>query len=202
MSDANAETLRSYESRIAQYIDGTPPDVPEAWLDDAVSGLDAGARIVEIGSAYGRDAAYIQARGFRIECTDAAAGFVRELVSRGFDARPFNLLADRLDPVYDLILANAVLLHFERAHMPELLRRLRGGLKPGGRLAFSLKDGEGEGWSEEKIGAPRYFCYWRHEQLPPLLKESGFPRWRVEPARITHARHPHWLFVTARAGFP
>jgi SAM-dependent methyltransferase len=197
MSEANAETLRSYESHIQRYIDGTPPDIPEAWLDTALDGLDTRARILEIGSAYGRDATYIQSRGFGVECTDAAPGFVRELLGRGFKARLFNLLTDRVEPVYDLILANAVFLHFERARLPDIFRKMRAGLKTGGRLAFSLKDGDGEGWSDEKIGAPRYFCYWRATQLPPLLQEAGYSSWRIEPARINHANHADWLFVLA-----
>jgi len=199
MSEANAETLRSYEARIQEYIAGTPPDIPRDWLDFALAGLDARARIVEIGSAYGRDAAYIKSKGFGVECTDAAAGFVRELLSRGFEARLFNLVADRFAPVYDLILANAVFLHFERAQLPKILRDMRAGLKPGGRLAFSLKDGSGEGVSDEKIGAPRYFCYWRAEQLPPLLQAAGFATWRIDSARINHAQHSRWLFIVATA---
>lgn len=197
MSQANAETLRSYEARIQRYIDGTPSDIPEGWLDSALAGLDKNARILEIGSAYGRDAAYIASKGFGVECTDAAPGFVRELLARGFEARLFNLLADRIEPVYDLILANAVFLHFERARLHEIFRKMRAGLNTGGRLAFSLKDGDGEDWSDEKIGAPRYFCYWRAEQLPPLLLEAGFSSWRIEPARINHATHAAWLFVVA-----
>ena len=97
MSHANSETLRSYEARVAEYVEGTPSEVAgpvKEWIDAVLSGLPAKARIVELGSAFGRDAAYIASKGFAVECTDAVAGFVVELQSRGFKARQFNLLRD------------------------------------------------------------------------------------------------------------
>ena len=92
---------------------------------------------------------------------------------RGFKARQFNVLTDDLDDHYDLILANAVLLHFTRSEFSDVVRKLHQSLKGGGRFAFSLKRGQGESWSLEKIGAPRFFCYWEREAVEPVLRDAG-----------------------------
>ncbi len=201
MSDSNSKTLRSYQERVQQYIDGTSQDVTGAakdWIDAVLSDLPAGARLVELGSAFGRDAAYIASRGFDIECTDAVPGFVLQLQSRDFKARCFNAITDELDGRYDLIFANAVMLHFDRGEFAFALGKLFRSLKSGGRFAFSLKRGRGESWSNEKIGAPRFFCYWQPDDLEPLLRDAGFARWSIGEAGTQRA-HAEWLFIIARA---
>lgn len=199
MSAANSETLRSYEARVAEYVEGTASEVAgegKVWIDAILAGLPVEALIVELGSAFGRDAAYIASKGFDVECTDAVEGFVAKLHSRGFRARHFNLLSDEFDRGYDLIFANAVLLHFNRSEFAFVLKKLIGSLNSGGRCAFSLKRGKGEAWSEAKIGAPRYFCYWERDELQPILRDAGFSHWIVEEAHTTRA-HAGWLFITA-----
>ncbi|MBB4197421.1 hypothetical protein CCR94_12480 [Rhodoblastus sphagnicola] len=201
MTGANEATLRAYDDHVRAYVEGTAHEVggaPRDWIDRALDGLPATARIIEIGSAFGRDAAYVASKNFAVECTDAASGFVAELRARGFDARQFNLLTDDFGATYDLILANAVLLHFNREDLPRVLAKARAALNPGGRLAFSLKGGEGEGWSSAKLGAPRYFCYWRAEPLAALLAGAGFARWSIVEAQTNRA-HADWIFTIATA---
>jgi len=201
MSNANSKTLRAYDDNVRAYVEGTPHQVsgaPRDWMDRALDGLPPTARIIEIGSAFGRDAAYLASKNFAVECTDATPGFVAELFARGFQARHFNVLTDAFDGAYDLILANAVLLHFDREQFARVLEKARAALAPGGRLAFSVKGGDGEGWSSAKLGAPRYFCYWRAEQLAPLLRQAGFAAWSIEEAHTNRA-HADWLFTIATA---
>jgi SAM-dependent methyltransferase len=201
MSGSNSETLRSYEGGIEKYIEGTSQNVAGAakdWIDAALSGLPAGAKVLELGSAFGRDAAYIASKGFAVECTDAVPGFVAELSARGFSARSFNALTDELDDRYDLIFANAMMLHFDRGEFAFVLKKIRLALKSGGVFAFSLKGGQGESWSSAKIGAPRFFCYWERENLEPRLRDAGFKAWTIEQA-TTQRDHADWLFIIARA---
>lgn len=206
MSSSNDETLRSYAEQVQEYIEGTSQTVSGAakdWIDSVLSCLPVGAKLIELGSAFGRDAAYIISKGFELECTDAVPGFVSQLQARGFNARQFNArqfnaMSDDLKDRYDLIFANAVMLHFDRGEFAFVLRKLLGSLKSGGRFAFSLKRGRGEGWSREKIGAPRFFCYWEREELASFLGDAGFAGWSIEEAHTKRA-HAEWLFVIAHA---
>lgn len=199
-TDTNRRTLASYESHVPEYISGTTQAVVGAskmWIDAALSGLSEDAAILELGSAFGRDAAYIASCGYSVECSDAAENFVSHLQAAGFTAWRFNAIRDELTTSYDLILANAVLLHFTRVEFGLVLKKLRLALKPGGRLAISLKRGDGEEWSEAKLGAPRYFCYWQPEQLGHALRAVGFAGWTVEEAVTDHTR-AEWLYVIAK----
>jgi SAM-dependent methyltransferase len=193
----NAETLRAYEQRVDAYIDGTAHEIApptRAWIDRALADLPADARILEIGAAFGRDAAYIASRGYSIECTDAADSFVAELRKRGFAARKLNFLTDAVADSYDLIIANAVFLHFNRQEFALALAKAKAALKPGGRLAISLKGGGGEEWSDAKIGAPRYFCYWRPPALKTEFRRAGFVETTIVEAQTDRA-HAQWLYV-------
>jgi SAM-dependent methyltransferase len=177
MNDSNQKTLQSYEAHVNEYIKGTPQGVDgvvKEWLDQATVGLTAESRILEIGSAFGRDAAYLQAKGLAVECTDATKAFVELLDQKGFAARELNVISDDLGGPYDLILANAVFLHFTREETAHVIGKAFAALKPGGRLAFTVKQGEGEEWTDKKLGAPRFFCYWSEAQLRPLLDEAGY----------------------------
>jgi len=201
MSETNSTTLLAYEQRAQAYIDGTSHELAPAtrdWIDAAIHGLPNDARILEIGSGFGRDAAYVIASGYRVECSDAAESFVRQLQSRGFAARKLNLLTHAIGGGYDLILGNAVLLHFTSAEFSFALEKLRTALADGGRLAISLKNGEGEEWSVSKIGAPRFFHYWRALSLRQALEAANFHDISIVEATTDRA-HADWLYAIARS---
>ena len=197
MSRDNERTLVSYGLGVDAYIRGTNPEVAgpvREWIDEALRGLPANARILEIGSAFGRDAAYMRSLGFAVECSDAVPEFVDMLQEKGFDARLLNILSDEIGDGYDLILANAVFHHFPRSELGGILVRMRHALAPDGRLAFTVKSGDGEEWSSEKIGSPRYFCYWRAAEVDSLLGDAGFTRTQIRESRTDRA-HADWIFA-------
>jgi SAM-dependent methyltransferase len=172
----NSRTLAAYEAHVPEYLDSTSPilgpHVTE-WLD-AVVAPHARARILEIGSGPGTVAEHLITDGHLVDLSDAAMAFVEHLRARGHDARLFNVLTDPVPGGYDVILAHAVLLHLTRPQFAVSLRRLQAALAPGGRLAFTVKQGDGEEWSTAKLGAPRYFCYWQSEPLRDFVSAAGF----------------------------
>jgi 2-polyprenyl-3-methyl-5-hydroxy-6-metoxy-1,4-benzoquinol methylase len=173
---ANARTLAAYEEHVTEYLTADLPDLgPDLtkWLDAVVSPC-AQARIFEIGSGPGTIADHLISRGHRVDLTDATQAFIENLRTRGHSARRFNVLTDSVPGGYDVILANAVFLHLTREQFADVLPRLLSKLSGGGRLAFTLKQGDGEEWSTAKLGAPRYFCYWQSEPLRAALIDTGF----------------------------
>lgn len=199
MSETNQRTIDSYNGHIQEYIDVTPQEVPDpvkSWIDASVSGLPLDARIIEIGSAFGRDAAYIESLGYSVERTDASEGFVVWLQQHGYSARKLNAISDELTGPYDLVFADAVLLHFTSQEMTDVLSKVYSALSDNGRLSFSLKQGEGESWSEDKLGAPRFFCYWTRDQLELLLQKTGFMRIQIEDDSLGQ-NGTKWLHVVA-----
>lgn len=159
MSEANNRTVESYSAHIQEYIDGTPHEVlgvVKDWLDGSLAGVPEDARILEFGSAFGRDAKYLAGLGYTVECTDATPAFVDLLQQKGFDAKVLNAITDELPQGLDFVLANAVLLHFNRDEAALVIKKVFDSLNTNGKFAFTLKQGEGEGWSEKKLGAPRF----------------------------------------------
>lgn len=184
MGTNNQRTIQAYEQHVPEYIQGTPQQVTawssiEVWLKEALDGLQKDARILEFGSATGRDAEYIQAMGYSVDCTDATQAFVDLLQQKGLAARRLNAITDDLDGPFDLVIANAVLLHFTREETGQVLRNVLQALGDNGRFAFTLKQGDGEEWSEAKLGAPRYFCYWQEADIRQQLEVTGYRNIRI-----------------------
>jgi SAM-dependent methyltransferase len=197
MSNANQKTIQVYDAHVDEYIASTPHQVVgvvKEWLDEALADLPKDATILEIGSAFGRDAAYMQNLGYTVQCSDASKSFVELLQQKGLNVMKLNVITDDLGGPYDLVLANAVLLHFTRADTRRVLQKVFRSLKDGGRFAFTLKQGEGYEWRGNK-GAPRYFCYWTEEQLKRLLKSIGLTDVTIKADQVT--AHSIWLQVIA-----
>ena len=177
MSETNNTTIQSYNAHVQEFIDGTPQVVTgyvKEWLDETLADVPTEARILEIGSAFGRDAEYLAGLGYTVECTDASLAFVDLLKQKGFDAKILNAITDELPQGLDVVLANAVLLHFTRDEASQVIKKVFDALNKNGKFAFILKQGEGESWSDAKLGAPRFFCFWTESQIRQILEGVGF----------------------------
>lgn len=196
---SNSRTLESYNNHVPEYVDGTAQEVSgtvKEWLDATFSDVPKDASILEFGSAFGRDAAYLQEQGYQVACTDATLAFVDLLRQKGFNANELNAITDELPQDIDVVLANAVLLHFTRDETEAVTAKVHDALKPGGKFAFTLKQGEGEEWSEGKLGAPRFFVYWTGEQIRDVLARAGFEDVDVSANRST--KNATWLHIIAK----
>jgi 2-polyprenyl-3-methyl-5-hydroxy-6-metoxy-1,4-benzoquinol methylase len=197
VSDDNAETLRTYEQAAALYRERTVTG--DAEPDDLVALVaehaDAGARVLEVGSGPGVDADRLEALGFTVRRTDATRAFVELQRADGHEADVLDVRTDDLGGPYDVVLAHAVLLHIDRTELPAVLARLRSAVRPGGLLALTLKEGDGEEWSSHKVELPRHFTYWRLEPLRDALLGAG---WEPVVLEVTTAPYSPWLRSVSR----
>jgi predicted TPR repeat methyltransferase len=198
-SSDNEVTLQSYEDNVQAYIDGTAQTIDgphRRWLDQVLTLITPGARILELGSAFGRDATYMQSRGFQVQTSDAVKGFVERLQAAGFPARQLNVLQDDFGGPYDLIFANAVFLHFTPAELEQILHKAHTALAPGGLLAFSVKQGDGSEWTSDKLGARRFFQYWSADPLTRLVQGQGYKIINVQTTSVRTG--VQWMRFIAR----
>ena len=194
-------TLESYQAQAADYAEATQqlPDVLGAAMDRFAGDLGEGARVLEVGSGAGRDAAELEQRGLRVRRTDITPEFVRMLRQQGHAADQLDPLHDDMsDPAgpYDGVWASASLLHVRREDLPAVLANLAGVTRPDGRFFLALKEGDGARFSRHgSISGPRHFTFWREEPLTAVLASAG---WRVESVehRDGH-RDERWLQVVA-----
>jgi predicted TPR repeat methyltransferase len=194
----NSVTLATYEAAAARYAEHVPavPSAPMSrFIEDVVELLPAAAAVLEVGSATGRDADLLEAKGLRVTRTDATEAFVTRLQARGLPARRLNVLTDDLGGPWDLLYASAVFLHFSAAELTGVLAKAAGAVVPGGVLAFTVKQGDGEGWTTAKLDRPRHFTYWRAPALRSLFESSA---WEVHSLALVPGTPEDWLYVICR----
>jgi SAM-dependent methyltransferase len=195
-TSTNDVTLAAYERRSDSYRAALrqPPPWHVAFLNGLADALPTNASVLELGSGTGDNARYLAAHGLSVQPSDAAASFVTQMRVDGLRPLTLNVLFDEVGGPWDAIVALAMLLHLTRDELSTVLEKLHAGIRPGGLLAFSVKEGDGAGWSEHKLGLPRYFTYWRAEPLRRLLNSSG---WEVTSLECHSGQRDDWLYVVA-----
>ena len=188
-------TLDTYQDCIDIYCADSPSAVAgpvAALLDAVVARIPRHGSVLEVGSGPGLEAQYLEERGLIVDRTDATPAFVDRMRQEGHSARLLDVREADLGGPYDAVVANAVLLHLERAHAERALASIRTDTRPGGVLALTLKEGDGEAWSEAKLGRPRWFVYWQEDPLRQVLQRVG---WRVLELTHVQGRTERWLYV-------
>jgi predicted TPR repeat methyltransferase len=191
-------TLASYEEGADAYLqasDSTSLAAYEEFLHRVVTLLPAQARMLELGSGPGHDALFFEANGVIVQRTDGALAFVQRLRARGHQADLLEVTTAEFGGPFDIVFANAVLLHLTVHQLDDVLTKAARAVGPKGLLAFTVKEGEGAAWTTAKIGKPRYFTYWSESALRTHLGGHGW-----EPLSITHerGRAEPWLFILCR----
>jgi len=177
MSTQNEQTLQVYESIAEQYCRSIPltvEGVNRLWIDKTLGALPNTASVLELGSCSGRDANYIESKGFVVQRTDAVEHFIEKLRQQGHTVRQLNVIRDAIPLKYDLVFANAVLLHLKAGEFKTVCKKIFKSLASGGQFAFSLQEGDGDSWVANRSKKPRYFCYWRPDDLESVLFSIGF----------------------------
>ena len=195
MRTATDLTLDAYQDCIDIYCADSPSAVADpvaALLDAVVARISRHGSVLEVGSGPGLEAQYLEERGVIVDRTDATPAFVDRMRQEGHSVRLLDVREADLGGPYDAVVANAVLLHLERAHAERALASIRTATRPGGVLALTLKEGDGEAWSEAKLGRPRWFVYWQEDPLRQVLQRVG---WRVLELTHVRGRTERWLYV-------
>lgn len=199
MEDPSNKTIETYRQNFDKYVERTPVVSSgefKEWQDSFLSRIPQGGAILEIGSASGRDARYFAEKGYKVVCTDIVPQALEKLSAEGFETAEFDFRdapkpewADKFDGFF----ANAVLLHAPPDVFENALRNVAVVLKENGVAAFSLKTGEGEEISMEKMDAPRYFRYHTEPEIREILGKLPF-----EIISISHADNEKWLHVVMK----
>lgn len=197
-------TVEAYDASAVGYRDASAiaPEAVRRRISVFAAAVGPDGRVLEVGSAGGRDAVLLEEAGLSVRCTDVTSAFVEMLRAGGHEADLVDPLHDDLaDPQreapYDGVWANACLLHVSRADLPAVLARLAAATRPGGVLGLSLKEGDGEGWSTHgRVEGRRFFTYWRAEPLRAALEEAG---WQVESLTSERGSQTEQLWLIGQA---
>lgn len=137
------KTGQFYATRAEEWAAHLPHNVSPA-LCGFLRHLPDGAHILDLGCGDGRDAQYMESRGFTVDATDGVASMV-ELTSKRISHPARLMLFEELnaEAAYDAIWAHASLHHATADALPDLLARVHRALKPGGWHFSNYKGGTG-----------------------------------------------------------
>ncbi|HMO02400.1 MAG TPA: class I SAM-dependent methyltransferase [Oligoflexia bacterium] len=193
------QTIESYQNNFDKYVARTPAEPSgdfKNWLDSFLSELPQKSRILEIGSATGRDARYFRAHGHETLCTDIMPQALQQLSEDGFETAVFDI-RDQPHPEwlgqFDGFFANGVLQHLPPKLLKNTLANSTKVLKEGGIIAFSLKNGIGEEVSMAKLKAPRYYYYYQETEIKELLKQLP-----IEIIDVNYGANQKWVRFICR----
>jgi 2-polyprenyl-3-methyl-5-hydroxy-6-metoxy-1,4-benzoquinol methylase len=196
---SSERTIQSYEKSVREYARKVSArQRPRAFanaLRRMVKHVPPGGLVLEVGSATGRDADFVESLGARVRRTDATQAFLDLQAERGKYGERLNLLSDTLGGPYDAILAIHVLIHVERARIDRVLRKISKALRPGGVFLVSLWEGTGA------TGGDYHTTYWSSAAFAARLTAAGLKvEW--ETRCVNSDGDPSLLFLARTPGRP
>ncbi len=166
-ADKNVEYYnKNADSFFVGSVAADMSDVQSRFL----SYVPTGGRILDAGCGSGRDSRAFLDAGYNVVSFDAS----EEMCRRASEYIGKSVLNMRFEDVayeaeFDGIWACASLLHVPVENLPEVLKKMRRALKPGGVLYASFKYGESTVFRGE-----RQFSDFTEVSIVPLFEQAGF----------------------------
>ncbi len=172
-TDPVQETIRCYDATAEEYA--------SHWLDPSAMARQreffsmnlVGPRVLDLGCGPGRDAKSFREMGLEVtgidlssELLDIAQGLVPRVRFVRMDMRRLGFAAGSFHGVW----ACASFLHIPHREALATMREIHRVLSPGGFLYLSVKEGEGQGFTEKGT----FYAYYHAEELRRLAREAGF----------------------------
>lgn len=162
---------------IETYIKHAPTEVSgisKQWIDALLALIPKNSKILDIGSGTGRDADYMEDRGFQTIRTDKELGFVEFQKTKDKKVLLQDVLRDDLGKPesYDAVFANAVLLHFTGEELETIFNKITNCLNKSGFFALSLKQGDNTTLPALTERA-QYFRYWEMVEIEKICEKHN-----------------------------
>lgn len=141
--------------------------------------LITGKKILDIGTAAGRDTEIFIQDGFQVTGIDLAQEFINRAKKNVPEAtfKVMDVLALKFKPeTFAGVWCNATLHHLKKKDLPKALAEINRVLKPNGIFFVCGKAGTGEKTVLEKEfnNQPRFFSYFSEPELKKYLQQTGF----------------------------
>ncbi len=178
---------RAYE----RYFHDTVHVDPSPYLDPVVPHLVPGGEVWDVGCGSGRDLKWLKERGFNAVGMERSRGLARlaeahsgcRVILGDFNTFTFSRVA------VDGIFLTGALVHVPWEALAPLLNHIGSGVKPGGILFVSLK--QGHGIREDKQG--RRFYLWQEAALKEIFHGMPFKLIYTSNNSSVLETGEHWL---------
>ncbi len=169
MPSFDPDTLTFYAAEAPDYAASGPGGIGR-HLEGFLERLAPGASILELGCGSGRDAAYMESRGFAVEPTDGVPEMAAQAEARlGRAVRVMRFEELSAIERYDGVVAAYSLLHVPRDGLTDVLAKIWRALKPGGWHIATYKTCSAEG--RDRLG--RYYNYPSDSELQAFYAAAG-----------------------------
>lgn len=190
-------TQMSYDMTVDQYAKNTDPLRPHRECERFLELLPKKARVIDIGCGPGRDAQFFAERGVEVHGIDLSAEMVelarKRVPQAHFDQTAIEELAFP-QASFDGAWASASLHHLPKKRLLEVLNSVRQLLKVGGLFYLTVKQGRGEGLSQDSRygGLQKFYAFFQEGEIIDLLKEAHFQvvECRVIEKGSSYETHP------------
>ncbi len=172
------KTIQTYNDFAKEYDTETADfweQFPKTFFDKFLE-LKREMKVLNVGSGPGRDGLILKDAGADVICLDASEVMIKFSTERGLNSviGDFNSLPFQ-NVEFDGVWAYTSLLHVPKAEVGISLCEINRVLKPKGVLALGLIEGDAESYRESSdIKKPRWFSYYKKEEVEKLLGGSGF----------------------------
>ena len=191
-----ATIAKHYALRDAQVI----PDSAalNASMQHFTTLLQPGCSILDIGCGTGRDSRALSEEGFKLTGIDLSPEMLAEARRHAADLTYLQLdieQLERLGQTFDAAWANASLLHLPKRSLPAVLRQIADKLTDNGPLFVRVKQGTGEGVTDEMrfgMTIQRYFSYYACDELSSEITRAGF-----ETIAVSVTENGKWIDLLA-----
>ena len=195
MSVQNNKTVDAYQKTAKNYLNNTKIAASinkenvdrnkkelQEFIKDTFKDMPIGSKVLEVGSADGENAKYIQKLGYNVTASDIVDDFLKAIRDNGLIPIKFNLLKDELNDKYNVIFCWRVFVHFTKEDSLNALTRSYNNLEKNGLLILSIisrdcKKIDNE-WidfpNEYHLGADRFFNYYSKEQFDEIINKTRF----------------------------
>jgi SAM-dependent methyltransferase len=161
----------------ADHYESGNPDRP--FLEEFLSHLQTGTRLLDVGCGTGSGAKYFFDRGMRVEGIDLSGSMI-EVARQNFPHIRFTRKDIRNSKYraghFDAIWAGYSLFHMGREDFQAVLKRIRKALAPDGIFGLIMQEGKGDVQFPEPLcpGKSLLVCLYSIRELTALLSTEGF----------------------------
>jgi SAM-dependent methyltransferase len=136
-------TLKAYSDNADRLIKSYTTMKPRRLYELIATFFHRNAATLDVGCGSGRDLAYLQGSGFKIEGLDAVPEFIAHIKNTSPSIKVHLDQLPKLQTIpdnqFDNVLVSAVLMHLPASELIEAVMNLLRITKPGGRLIVSTK---------------------------------------------------------------
>ncbi|MFA6860866.1 MAG: class I SAM-dependent methyltransferase [Bacilli bacterium] len=187
----NKKTKDFYDENAKTYISTSFNLNVSSSRDRFLSHLKPKSLILDAGFGSGRDSLYFQEKGYQVDSLDC----VKEFLLHGKEIGLKHVIDGKIEDLnevnkYDAIYCSASLLHFKKEELKSIFLKLAQALKDHGILFVSFKEGNFEGYRDN-----RYYTDLTKESLLELIQGTGLEDIDIWIDDDSMGRSNKWLNV-------